>query len=429
MITACNHPIRVGMITMTDLDDPDPISGMPYRMAQSLREQGIEIVPIRAWKTHTQEMWIPRKASNRIIRIHRRRTPMWIKRMLDNLLPGRTRSAVLRRVSALSHITQQNLDTLLTQGDRIDAIFGCCISSAMYTLETDIPIVYFSDATSNIIQATYPMLALRGQSFREALFEIEKASVVRVNAAIFATPSTKQSAIDNLGVPASMTSIVAMGAHVVPSDPDSVIAPATHPSKQSCKLLIVAADPIRKRVDLATDAAEILRERGINATLFVVGPGTKRSRRSNVVQSVGQLKLSDPDDRIRHQELLRDCHLQLLPSLGEAFGISPCESAHFARPSIVSNAGGLSFVVRDGETGIVLDVDANASIWADAIESLIDDPQRYQAMSTAALDRARSELNWTSWSATIRAIIDEQIAGASQRTDQPEIPPRRGLAI
>ena len=101
---------------------------------------------------------------------------------------------------------------------------------------------------------------------------------------------------------------------------------------------------------------------------------------------------------------------QLLPSLGEAFGIAPIESAHFARPSIVANAGGLPFVVLHNKTGLVIDRDEGPVAWADAIESLIDNPDHYRDLSRNALQRARDELNWDAWGHSVAKIITETIA-------------------
>ena len=413
-----HNPIRVGMIAMSDLDDPNPISGMPYRMAASLRAQGIEIVPIPAQKHAQTDRPILRRAVDRVMWIHKRRTPMWIKRTIDTLLPFIPRSATLRRARSLSACAQARLDQALAHGTRIDALFGCCISSALYNLTTDLPVVYFSDATSPVLQTTYPVLAQRGQAYRDALREVEQHSLEHVSVAVFAAPSTQQSAIHDFGLPRDRTRVVAMGAHVYPTDPHSIAAPADPPTRDTCSLLIVAADPVRKRVDLATEATEILRGRGINARLHVVGPGTARSQASDAVDSIGPLRLSNPEDRVRHQKLLAACHLQLLPSLGEAFGIAPAESAHFARPSLVADAGGLPFVVLDGDTGVVLPVDAEAGMWADAIERLVDDPDRYRAMSSRALERAHGELNWDAWGRSLRAIIEEAM-------ENPPLEPHR----
>jgi glycosyltransferase involved in cell wall biosynthesis len=406
--------IRVGMIAMTDLDNPGSISGMPHAMAKALNLADIEIIPIHTWDKQKPEPTLPSRALDRVVRIHKSRTPMWYKRLCDQAMPARTHKAVIRRAESLSSHLQTNLDRLIADGEHLDALFGCCISSALYNLSTAIPVVYFSDATLPVLQNAYPNIASRGDSYRNALKNIETESLKKTTAAVFASSTTRRSAINDLGVGPDKTSVVAMGAHIVPEDPNTISSPQDAPTKESCHLIIVAADPIRKRVDLATSATEILHARGINATLHVVGRGTKRSKSSSVVDSVGALKLSDPEDSSRHRELLESCHLQLLPSLGEAFGIAPCESAHFARPSIVSDTGGLPFVVQNGKTGIVLDVDAGAEAWADAVSSLIDQPELYQQMSIQALERARSELNWTSWAQSIRSIILEQIEPSAQ---------------
>jgi len=406
---AKQHPIRVGMISMHDLNCPNYLSGMPYQMAKALRGQGIEIIPIPVFERARKSPSLPSRIINRLRRILHNHTPTQFGKSLDYWLPLRTQSAVFKHARMLSQYAQKNLDDLLQQGQQIDAIFGCCISTAMYELHTEIPLIYFSDATSLLLRATYHMYTTSGSSFHEALTEVEKASVARANLAIFATPNTQQSAIHDLDIDPRKTSMVVMGANVYPNDPASIMAPAQPPTREKCDLLIVAADPIRKQVDLATQITGLLRQRGTNAVLHVIGPGTRKSNHSDAVNAIGPLSLSNPDDRTKHQHLLRKCHLQLLPSLGEACGIAPSESAHFARPSIVSSAGGLPFVVRNGQTGMVIDINSNAQTWAMAVESLIDNPDRYRKMSRKALIRARKYFNWSAWGATVTTLILEQI--------------------
>ncbi len=409
MPTPSHNPIRVGVVALTDLDDPNPLSGMPYRMVNALRDQGIEIVPISAeLQTGTKRSSIDR-AARRAQSIHTRRTPLWAKRFIDELMPNRARQSVLDRAAAHSNAAQRSLQSRLDAGESIDALFGCCASFALCSLETELPIISFSDATASVLEATYRVRAKRGNAYRKALREIDRQALANATISVFPTPIIQSSAIKDLGVDPARTRVVPMGAHVYPDNPESITAPSDAPSRGSCKLLIVAADPIRKRVDLATEATEILRTRGINATLHVIGKGTAKSNSSEAVDPVGPLKLSDQTDRATHQALLRSCHIQVLPSLGEAFGISPIESAHFARPSIVSDAGGLPFVVLDGKTGMVLPIHAPANAWADAIEALTSDPDKYRTQSAHALKRAREELNWDAWGARIKQLIQEQI--------------------
>jgi len=379
---------------------------MPYHMAHALGEQGIDIVPISSTNTAKARRPVQQRLSNH----YKRKTSDRFRRTLDTIGAPITRALVRRAAKAQSRTVQSNLLLLHESGQHLDAIFGCNISKALVSLDTELPIIYASDATGPMIIPNYPKLASRGSPFRETLIETERTGVQRANAAIFASPIARESAINDLGIDQARTHVVPMGAHVTPDDPSTITAPASPPSRDNCQLLIVAADPVRKRVDLALKTTELLRARAINTTLHIVGPGTQSSNASPVANPIGRLKLSDPNDRATHQRHLHDCHLQLLPSLGEAFGIAPIESAHFARPSIVAGAGGLPFVVQHEKTGIVVNPESDAQAWADAIESLIDEPDRYRAMSTAALQRARNELNWDAWGRAVAQIITQTIS-------------------
>ena len=399
------RPLRVGMVFLTDPDNPAQLSGMPHRMAAALREQGVDIVPLRVAGPDETGMDPVSRARRRIRSTTRTLLPYAVRAGMDDLLAARTRRRVLARAEHRSARLAEQVAR-----HELDLLFGVCISTALYQLRTHLPIVYFSDATSPIIARTYPKAAAWGQSRRKALLEIERVSLQRASFAAFAAPATLRSAVDELGVPPQRTAVIPMGAHIVPADPATVRAPADPPTARDCRLLIVAADPARKRVDLAVRTAETLRARGIQATLSVIGPGTRRARASPAVDPVGPLRLLTPEDTQKHRQLLRASHLQLLPSLGEAYGIAPAESAHFARPSIVSDTGGLPSVVHHDRTGLVLPVDADHRRWADAIAQLVQDPARYQRYSTAALARARSELNWSAWAAGIITLMHQALA-------------------
>jgi glycosyltransferase involved in cell wall biosynthesis len=68
----------------------------------------------------------------------------------------------------------------------------------------------------------------------------------------------------------------------------------------------------------------------------------------------------------------------------------------------------------------VLPVAAGHHAWADAVESLVNDPARYARLSAAAVARARSELNWSAWAAGAVALMREAVgADAAAGTISP----------
>lgn len=80
----------------------------------------------------------------------------------------------------------------------------------------------------------------------------------------------------------------------------------------------------------------------------------------------------------------------VVPSRWESFGFVVTEAMAQGRPVIASRAGGMKDIIRDGETGRLVDVD-DPDAWADAIVELLKDPQLASAMG----ERAREEIRQT----------------------------------
>jgi glycosyltransferase involved in cell wall biosynthesis len=294
----------------------------------------------------------------------------------------------------------------LIQVHMIDALFGVCISTDLYAVKTHLPIIYASDATAHLINTTYPIYMARSHSYHRACDEIERRALHKVSLGLFASQATRESAIEHYQFPPDRAFVAPFGATVTPRSP---VGEPDPPTRDKVELVLVAADPVRKRLDLCIDVAELLDQRGFRVRLNYVGPYRRRARRSPLVKCAGPLRLSDAADRDCHDAILRRSHLMLLPSIGEMFGIAPCEAAHFGRPSIVSDVGGLPSVVQHNRTGLVLPRAAPASEYADAIEMLCRDRERYRALSVRAVARAHEALNWDAWGRTAAPLIRETV--------------------
>jgi len=408
--------LRVGFISRWILEDASALSGMPAAAWAALGRQGLELVHLgpqgpSPYSRRWLQAFLP--AGRALVpAAHRTRLRRKVEAMLDRVPTPFLYRRIIDSAVAHSRRVQQ-----LAERARPDILFGLCISVELCALETTTPIVYASDATARLINATYPVHARRPRAYHRASDEIERRSLQRVNAAIFASERTRRSAVEDYGVPPARTFVVPMGAHVVPAESDQPLRPDP-PGPGDVELVCVAADPVRKRLDFCIDVAEELARRGLRVRLNQVGPPTARALQSSVVHRAGVLRLSDPADRRRHAALLRRSHLLLLPSLGEMFGIAPCEAAHFGRPSLVSDTGGLPTAVLHERTGVVLPLDAPAERYADEIEKLCRDPARYRRLSEAALLRARTELNWDAWARSVASIL-EDVVRHKARAAQP----------
>ena len=84
--------------------------------------------------------------------------------------------------------------------------------------------------------------------------------------------------------------------------------------------------------------------------------------------------------------------LHVLPSYYESFGLSVLESAACGKPSIASKVGGLPSIIRDNETGFLLEQRSLDSL-IKKIEILLNDKELSETMGRAARKQAEN-LDW-----------------------------------
>ena len=399
-------PLRVGMITLWDAEDPTVMSGMPYHMMKAFEGSGVELVPLSPEKPE-QRPSLCRSATKRVSKLlldsppgRKLRARVQLRRKRLRLLKEHAQAHV--EVIAAARAASERINKQIV-GENLDALYGVCMSTAIPGLETDLPIVYTSDGTAQLLFETYLDYAAHGEGYRKACIELENMAMARVDVAVFPSRRSLESAIEDHGLPRAKGRLLPFGANITIRT-DQRLEPDP-PSRERLELVLVAADPVRKRLDFCIEITELLRSRGVHASLNFIGASTVRAEASPFVNSFGRLSMGEASDRVLHQDVLQRSHLMLLPSLGELFGIAPGEAAHFGRPSLVSDVGGLPTVVDHGRSGLVLPKDASAEDYADQITSLVDDSNRYRALSAGALERANSVLNWEAFAREMGLIM------------------------
>ena len=70
------------------------------------------------------------------------------------------------------------------------------------------------------------------------------------------------------------------------------------------------------------------------------------------------------------------------------------EAMACGKPVVSSNISGIPIVVKDGETGILVD-EKNVNGLATAIISLLENPKKREQFGRAAQQRIQQELTWT----------------------------------
>ena len=138
-----------------------------------------------------------------------------------------------------------------------------------------------------------------------------------------------------------------------------------------------------KRVgDAVLALAEVLRTRP--AVLVLAGDGPDREGVEKLVGALGlERNVAFLGEKVHLGPLFAQADLFLLPSEQESFGLAALEALSSGVPVVASDVGGLSEVVRDGETGRLVPArDPRALAWA--VQELLSNEPRRAAMGRAA---------------------------------------------
>lgn len=147
--------------------------------------------------------------------------------------------------------------------------------------------------------------------------------------------------------------------------------------KSKVEILTVARLTKQKSIDTLIDALEILRARGTDARLCIVGDGDQRAAleqktRAQNLETVVEFSGMRPQSELPN--LYAQCDVFVLSSVREGMGLVLAEALLCGAPVIATNSGGVTDIVRDGETGLLFpERDANAL--ADALEKYARDLQ------------------------------------------------------
>jgi D-inositol-3-phosphate glycosyltransferase len=177
-------------------------------------------------------------------------------------------------------------------------------------------------------------------------------------------------------------------------------------------LLFVGRLQPLKGPDVVLEAAARLLEidPGLRGTLQVVivgGPSGREERAdpdrmrelAAELGIAGLVRFEPPCPQEELAQWYRAATVMLAPSHSESFGLVALEAQACGTPVVAASVGGLRTVVRDGDSGILVD-GHDPGDWARVIARLVRAPRRLQALSAGAGRHAAA----FGWSATVDSL-------------------------
>ena len=136
-------------------------------------------------------------------------------------------------------------------------------------------------------------------------------------------------------------------------------------------------------------------------------PGSREAPR--LVQELGLQGRATFLESLSTEELVEQynrAQFLVSPSLYEGFGLPAAEAMACGTPVVATQAGALREIVQDGETGLLVPAGEVAPL-AEAIRTLLEDPERCRTMGEAGAERVREHFSWRRTAEETMALYEE----------------------
>lgn len=370
--------MKICFLTRKDPRDQKSWSGIFYYMYTNLKKEHdvewIGMVKFKYWQN------LVLKIEEKILRISGR------KKSPENTF--------------FSYCYAQNVAKKIAAG-KYDIIFAPASSSLVTSLKTSIPIVYFSDATFELLTDYYPQFTGLTKRQIEKANKIETKTIARADKIIYCSTWARNSALEFYQASPEKVYVFEMGANLLyePKFQDLDFS-----DSEICNIVFIGTNWARKGGEKAYKIYLELKKNGFNCTFTIIGCNPDIEKDNNI-SVIPFLDKNDKEDFDRFFKILAKSHILLLPTKAECFGIVFCEASAFGIPSITTNTGGVSSSVRDGKNGFLMDVNADEKEFADKIHSLFMDKQMFKQMRFSSRNEFEERLSWEVWTRNFNNCI------------------------
>lgn len=386
--------MRLAYVTVGPADDLHEWSGLNAAIRRSLVEQGCDVTNIdRLGATHPWKLRLRRRL---------------VKSLLGSTYALERSSDAVARWSQLASRRVARLPAL-------DAVVSTGTLPVAY-LEGTVPLALWSDATFHSLRSSYSDYANYSRASIEDGDRSERAALHRASLICYASEWAADDAATYYDVPRQKIRVVPYGANAVSpyANERDAVAAAARRDWSTVRFMFLGVDWRRKGGDTAVAVVRRLNETGTKSMLTVAGCEPPDDvRRLPFVQSVGFLSKKDDSQRQQLHQLLLQSHFLLLPTIAECFGLVFAEASAYALPSVSRAVGGVPTAVRHGRTGLLLAPGADAEAYCSALQPLLTDRDRYQAMCLEAYRDYVGRLNWAVAGAAFVTELRAAIAAAT----------------
>lgn len=354
-------------------------SGLIYKIRESIEQAGFDLV------------WIPYRRETVRLRIISLIKALKRKAFGRNLMDGVHCEPMVREYA-------RTIDMSLV--DKCDYLFFPGGAQISLFLKTEKPVIYYTDATVHVMEGYY------WKNIEEKSMTAAKQLEERASRHAFLNIRASQWAIDSV---VNDSHSDKANCHVLEFGPNidiKDVIPITPYGGGRFQILFSGVDWERKGGAIAVETVRLLRAKGLDAYLTVVGPSVcpKECVDKEYVIFLGFLDKNLSEDYTRYINLWQGSHLFLLPTKAECAGVVFSEASAFGIPSYTYATGGTTNYVVNDCNGYAFAPDATADDFAEKIFSDLHEGRLSQYHANA-LKLHHEKLSWEAWSKRFRDLI------------------------
>ncbi len=379
--------LKIAFLTSNDSRDKKSYSGTHYYMGQALMRNGFDVTfigPLKPWEEF-------------IGRIINRLSLLFLRKKFRYLhtpyLSKRYARMAERKIN----------------GNDFDFIYAPAASKEIAFLKTKTPIIYTSDCTWKLLNNYYSKFSnILAISMKHG-HAIEKLAIQNASLLPFPSQWAADSVVNDYGAEKSKVSIIPWGANMDEIPPREI----SEKRKRSdeCRLFFVGVHWQRKGGEIALQILLELERMGVNAHLTICGSVPQQPVFHPRVTVIPFLSKKIPEQKRQLEELYEQSDFLLVPTRAECYGIVFAEASSYGLPSISTDTGGVSAVVKEGVNGFLLPVEARAKEYAELIQRVYNNVQLYSELVKSSRKHYEDEINYDTWAQRLKEkLYDYQSA-------------------
>ncbi len=283
-----------------------------------------------------------------------------------------------------------------------DAIFAID-SSSLYEINTDIPIIYYSDGLVSVM-IDYYWFNIHKKAIDEANI-IQETALRKSKYTILTSRWAKEAAIRDYGINSEKIEVIHTGANI---ENDQSTEQCSEKNTNTIDLLFCGVDWERKGGNIAVETLRSLTrlDEKHQYILHMYGCKPPYEISDKNIILYGFLNRDIPEQRKIFNNLWQKADFFISPLKADCAAASFCEACAFGVPSITFDTGGIADHIINDYNGYRLPVGSSPDDFARKIIELSANKTELEKLKTNARTYYLEDLNWNVAGEKIRNLID-----------------------